>query len=521
MNTYLPKPEIQKLESLFELAAVLGQQKDFQESLRIVAQAAANLLEAESASVMMMNPMTRQTIKTIFRNRKKVQDPIQHKINTHVSGWVVKNRQPFFSEDLQADGRFSKRLFRDLHGVTVHGTPLWAEGLVIGVLVLARRRFPVNDRKKDSYRTTLNMDDPSYLEKFAAVVAPFLRNVQKIQLYFAPPIREDALLQRYAEIGLLGRSKQFIELLHAVESASLCDVRVLLEGKSGTGKERIAYAIHQFSARKKAPFIAIDCGAIPVNIIESELFGHIKGAFTGAISNRNGLIAEADKGTLFMDEIANLPTDIQAKLMRFLQEGQIRPVGCDKIRKVDVRIIAAGSISLRKLVEAGKFREDLYYRLHVYPIQVPSLTERQKDIPILANHFLAEFVTQQNKKAQAFHEEIIDFMQQRQWIGNIRELENFVERLVTLAPATHRILGRSILPKDLLKEFKKVEVILQDRHVTQSLNESIAEFEEGVIRQVLVNNTWNQAKTARQLKISPETLRHKMKKLGIFRGDNR
>ncbi|MFQ5632730.1 MAG: sigma-54 interaction domain-containing protein, partial [bacterium] len=441
----------------------------------------------------------------------------------------------------------SKRLFRDLSQLVVLGVPLWIEGVVIGMLILVKESSSGirlkktlssviqeesiltskqgekissgHSTQKDSFRMTNGDDDLAYLERFAAVVAPFLRNVQKIQQYFAPPIRENTLLQKYEAIGLLGRSKPFIELLHAVEAAARCDVRVLLEGQSGTGKEMIARAIHQFSARSNAPFVAIDCGAIPENLVESELFGHVKGAFTGAISERKGLITEADKGTLFMDEIANLPTDIQSKLMRVLQEGEIRPIGSNTTRKVDVRVIAAGSVSLRKLVAENKFREDLYYRLHVYPIQVPPLHERQEDIPILANHFLAKFASQQGKKAQVFHEEIMDFMRHRQWIGNIRELENFVERLVTLSPPGHTILGRSILPKDLLKELKRAADVLQDQHVTQSLNESMAEYEEKIIRQALANHNWNQAKTARLLKISDETLRYKMKKLGIVRSN--
>ena len=204
----------------------------------------------------------------------------------------------------------------------------------------------------------------------------------------------------------------------------------------------LARAIHTFSARNNKPFVAIDCGAIPLNLVESELFGHVKGAFTGATTDRKGLFAEADSGTLFIDEIASLPIDMQAKLMRVLQEGEIRPIGSNSTHKVDVRVIAAGSTSIRQLVDAGQLREDLYYRLHVYPIPVPSLRERQRDIPILANHFLSKFAGQQGKRAQAFHEEITDFMRIRPWPGNIRELENFVERLVTLCPPNMEIVSR-------------------------------------------------------------------------------
>jgi DNA-binding NtrC family response regulator len=317
---------------------------------------------------------------------------------------------------------------------------------------------------------------------------------------------------------LLGRSRKFIELLQAIEAAARCDVRVLLEGQSGTGKELVSRTIHQFSSRQAHPFVAIDCGAIPSSLIESELFGHVRGAFTGAVADRKGMLEEADHGTMFMDEISNLPLEMQTKLMRVLQEGEIRPLGSNKTRHVDVRIISASSRSLRKLVEERNFREDLFYRLYVYPIQVPSLNERSEDIPFLANHFLKRFAARQQKQAESFHEEILDFMQHRHWPGNIRELENFVERLATLAPANMTRLDRSILSQDLRQEFKKLEKRQPAGEITKSLNASLAEYEEQLIRQALAKNQGNQSQTARILKISEHTLRYKMRKMGIVKG---
>lgn len=308
----------------------------------------------------------------------------------------------------------------------------------------------------------------------------------------------------------------FIELLKAVEAAARCDVRVLLEGESGTGKELIAHAIHQFSGRNDYPFIAVDFGAIPANLLESELFGHIKGAFTGAVTERKGLFEECNQGTLFMDEISNLPLELQAKLMRVLQAGEIRPVGSNKTCKVDVRIISANSIPLHELVAKQQFRKDLFYRLHVYPIAVPSLEERQEDIPLLANHFLRKFASQQDKQVEAYHEEILDFMKLRRWSGNIRELENFVERLVTLA-AGKKLLDRKILPKDLRNELNTLHSTQYDPALRKSLNERLSEYEEELIREELIANKWNQSRAARMLRISEQTLRYKMAKLGIIK----
>lgn len=244
----------------------------------------------------------------------------------------------------------------------------------------------------------------------------------------------------------------------------------------------------------------------------------MKGAFTGAVSDRKGLLEEANGGTLFMDEIVNLPIDMQAKFMRVLQEGEVRPVGSNKTRHVDFRLIVASSSSLRKLVEGQKFREDLFFRLHVYPIRVPSLDERQEDVSLLANRFLKKFAVEQGKPAESFHEAILDFMQQHHWAGNIRELENLVERLVTLAGPKTAVLERDLLPPDLRKEMKKFEAGQQDADAVKPLQESLSEYEEQLLRQALTANNWNIAKTARGLRIAEQTLRYKMGNLGIVRG---
>jgi transcriptional regulator with GAF, ATPase, and Fis domain len=499
--------EFEKLSSLIELAEILNQQNDFQEILRVVAQKAASLLNVDTSMIMMINPQTRQTVKTIQRQGQEVNHDQFHSVHTHVSGWIIKNKLSFTSKDIKTDSRFRKNLFKDSPVKSVLGVPLITEGVILGTLLLLN----LNKERQ------LTEEELSYLEKFANIVAPFLRNIQSLQHYFEKPIPETTLLAKYKALGLLGKSQKFSELLQSIEAAARCDVRVLLEGPSGSGKELIARAIHQLSTRCDKPFVAIDCGAIPSNLLESELFGHIKGAFTGATTDRKGLLEAANGGTLFMDEIANLPLEMQAKFMRVLQEGEIRPVGSNKTRSIDVRFISASSASLRKLVDNQQFREDLYFRLHVYPILVPQLDERQEDIPLLANHFLHEFSSQQNKQVESFHEEIMDFTQLRHWSGNIRELENFVERLVTHASPNAKIIDHKILPPELKKEFKKFHKSLPEHFIPKSLNEQLSEHEEQIIRDVLIANNWNQSKTARMLKISEQTLRYKMGKLGIVR----
>ncbi|NIS39086.1 GAF domain-containing protein [Candidatus Saccharibacteria bacterium] len=498
----------QESEVLFELAAILGQQNDFEEILRLISSKACTLIDAELASIMMINPRTQNTVKTIVKEGSPSKSKYYQLVQTNVIGWVATTKKSFLSPDIKKDSRFRKGLFKDEAVHSVICVPLHSEGLTVGYLLA------LNKIAKHSF----SENDLQLFEKMAAITAPFLNNAQRIQEYFTAPLPEIALVSKYESAGLLGKSSQFIELLRAVEAATRCDVRVLLEGQSGTGKELIARAIHNFSARKQHPFVAVDCGAIPENLIESELFGHVKGAFTGASQNRVGLIEEANHGTVFMDEIANLPLDMQSKMLRFLQENEIRPIGSNRSRKVDVRIVTASSSSLRKLVGQGKFREDLFYRLHVYPIEVPTLNARQEDISLLADHFVAKVAHQQRKQTKSLEASLANFMQQRLWAGNIRELENFVERLVTLASPDIKVLTRKSLPKEFQKEFKKLSANDEvSSHLNTSLQESLNEYEEKLIRQALHENDWIQAKAARALNISEQTLRYKMNRLGIVK----
>lgn len=504
---HLEKKFITRSENLIIFAQTLNEQNDYQEILRLVAENACTLLYADKASILMFNPQTHETVKTMYRQGSKIVDKKYHVLNTMIVGWMLDVERSFITPDIKTDDRFLKGHFDDLNIQSALGAPIKVEGNLLGSIVL------FNCTRGEAF----SEEDKFFLEGFAAVVAPYLRNLQKIQQFFEPPLPESALLDKYKQAGLIGRSTKFKELVHAIEAAARCDVRVLLEGKSGTGKELIARAIHKFSSRNSKPFIAIDCGAIPPHLIESELFGHVRGAFTGAVSDRKGLLDEANHGTLFMDEIANLPVEVQSKFMRFLQEGEIRPVGSNKTRQVNVRIISASSRQLQKLVEAGQFREDLFYRLHVYPIHVPALNQRTSDIPLLAHRFLKRFSSQQNKKALQFNETMLEFFKQRQWTGNIRELENLIERLVTLAPPDKEILDHHVLPPELKRELKRMKPDLEDRHVPKSLEESLAEYEEQLIRAALIEYDWNQSRAARALKIPVATIRYKMNKLGISR----
>jgi len=495
---------ISKLESLIELAQILGQQSDYEEVLRLVVEKASGLLNSDAALIMMINPKTRNTIKTIYAERN-MDDEQNHFAHINISGWVILNNSSFLSSDIKSDDRFRKKLFDKVQTKSAICVSFRVENIIIGTLLL------LNGESNYSFTE----HDLSLMEKFSAIVSPFLHCTQTIAQYFVSPLPKQVLLNKYAMLGLLGKSKIFIEMLQSIEAAARCDVRILLEGESGTGKELVARAVHKLSSRSQNKFVAIDCGAIQPNLIESELFGHIKGAFTGALTNRKGLLEEANGGTLFMDEINNLPFDMQSKLLRMLQDEEIRPVGSNQIRKVNVRIITASSSSLQKLVTENKFREDLYYRLNVYPIYVPPLKERIEDIPLLADHFLKKFSVEQKKEIEGIHEEVLDFIKQHHWAGNIRELENFIERLVTLTTKNQKIIDRKILPLELQKELKKSKKDFPNIPVTKSLGESLTDYEEQLIRKTLNICKWNQSKAACILNISEHDIRYKMRKLKI------
>lgn len=496
--------DLSRLQSLIELSIILGALNDFQRILKLTARAASNFTKAETAKIIMINPQTRKTVKTIFAHSHEA-DEQQEMIHNLLSGWVIRNNRALLSADITHDERFRSKAFKSCHIRAVLCVPLKIGGLPIGTILV------LNRHKNDPFSEA----DLAYLRYLAAISAPFLHNSQNIERYFAVRPPEHILITKYQALGLLGKSKAFLNLLQAVEAAAGCDVRVLLQGASGTGKERIVRAIHQFSTRSAKKFIAIDCGAIPANLIESELFGHVKGAFTGASVARKGLLEEANGGTLFMDEIGNLPPELQGKLLRLLQEGEIRPLGGNETRKVDVRIVAATSASLHDLVKKGQFREDLFYRLNVFPIEVPSLEERREDIPLLARHFLQLFSAQQNKQISSFDDEVTEFLIHRNWPGNIRELENLVERLVTLSPKEAGSITMSMLPDVLRKEWQSINKNIPARAMASSLEEQVKQLERKLILKALEENDWNQSRAARTLGISEQTIRYKISKLGI------
>ena len=334
--------------------------------------------------------------------------------------------------------------------------------------------------------------------------------------------RANELLQRdvsraFGERPIVAASEPMVEVLEVLERAAEFKATVLLTGESGTGKEILARAIHQQSGRQQAAFVAVNCGAIPEPLLESELFGHVKGAFTGANRSRRGLFVEADGGTLFLDEIGELPASLQVKLLRVLQEEEVRPVGESKPRSVDVRVLAATSRDLEREVREGRFREDLFYRLDVVRIHVPPLRERREDIPLLVDHFVEHFAASLGKDVRTVSDAALSRLCAHRWPGNVRELENVIERAMILADAD--TLGVETLPPaiaDPPDPAGAAEVSAGGF----ALKAARARFEAEWIRKALAATDGNRTHAARLLEISHRALLYKIKEYGIGRRED-
>ena len=311
---------------------------------------------------------------------------------------------------------------------------------------------------------------------------------------------------------IISQNKAMLEIFERVKKVAFTSTNVLITGESGTGKELIARSIHRQGNRKHAPFVAINCAAIASELMESEMFGHEKGAFTGAHTRTIGKFEHAHGGTLFLDEISVLRSDLQAKLLRVLQEREIERIGSNKLIKVDIRVISATNTNLENAVAQGQFRQDLYFRLNVVPISIPPLRERKEDIPLLAKHFLDKFNTAFNKKIPGFSEKALDVLTRYHWPGNIRELENLVERIVVLAPGNEKIDLRDIPLEILMNSGQNI----QEREVKEGGLLKIREaIEKRIILNILEASQWNQSETAKILKVNRNTLLQKAKQLGI------
>jgi two-component system response regulator AtoC len=330
--------------------------------------------------------------------------------------------------------------------------------------------------------------------------------------------RENQLLRRevakeYSFENIVSKNENMQKMFDVIKKVAQYKSTVLITGESGTGKELVARALHYNSERAQNPFVPVNCGAIPENLLESELFGHVKGAFTDAIRTKKGLFEEADGGTLFLDEIGELPGPLQVKLLRVLQEGEIRKIGESKSIRVDVRIVVATVKDLTKEVNEGRFREDLFYRLNVLPIHIPPLRERKEDIPLLIHHFISKYNQSMNKNVVGIGHQALEALMNHKWYGNVRELENTIERAVVLTDQDN--IGLENLPIEI-QEFKEEFQLESLPDEEYSIKKASKTLEINLIKKALRKTKGNHTHAAKLLEISHRALLYKIKEYGII-----
>jgi len=421
---------------------------------------------------------------------------------------VISERAAVLAADAPSETFSSESLLGASIRSTI-GVPLWKDDQILGVLQLDNRDAPAMFEARD-------VDALGVLAVSASLAIANAELIQRLSLARAELKKENQYLRgreraRRGEVQIVGESRAMGELLRQLDKVVDTRVSVLIEGETGTGKELIAASVHYRSKRKDKLFVAQNCAAFPENLLESELFGHKRGAFTGATDEKKGLFEIADGGTLFLDELGELPLSLQAKLLRALQEGEIRPIGATQSKQVNVRIVAATNKNLETEVKAGRFREDLYYRLKVFPIRVPPLRERRDDIAPLALFFLARYTREMGKSVPGFAQETLEILSAYDFPGNVRELENEVQRLVIQADD-----GAFLTPELLSPRVRQIETVLLSAGAAKgSLKEMVDQVERHILIEALREHGNNKTAAAKTLGITREGLHKKLKQLGV------
>ena len=522
-----------ELLALHRITQLIGKAADLETTLASVLKVLSDLMKMERATLLLLDGVTgRLVIRASCGLSGDEKMRGVYRPDEGVCGVIFKSKSPFVVPDIHSEPLFLNRTGArpsfSRSRMSFLGVPVLVDGEPVGVLSVDR----------------LFGDDISFEEdiRFLTILATLIS--QFISLSVAIRRKEARLTEENRSLKaklhgqhgghyIIGHSKPMQEVFSIIEKIAFSNVTALLLGESGTGKELVARAIHESGERKDKPYIQVNCAALPDNLLESELFGHEKGAFTGAHAARPGRFELADGGTIFLDEIGEMPLALQAKMLRVLQEKQFERIGGSKTITVDVRIVAATNVGLEEAVSEGSFRADLYYRLNVVPIMLPPLRDRQDDIPLLFNHFLQKS-NERNNKSVKLTSELLDFLIGYHWPGNVREMQNMVERLVILAESDRLTTG-DLSPGMLNSQAPnegKPHVTAQSRNGGGSygvgsgfppraqMNEgqkSLQDIEKIEVEAALKRNGWVQVRAARELGLTQRQMGYRIKKYGLSR----
>ncbi len=504
-----------EIEWLYKISEILNKPDehiDMKQSLYKVLSVLSDYLKLIRGIIFLVDPDNEEIrIEVAHGIPKNVINKTRYQIGEGIIGKVIEKGEAAIVPRISKDPLFLDKTNshnKDNNEFSFICMPVKKRQKVIGA-ISADRSFDGNTFLKKGERI---------LSVVATMIVPHIVNLDDSRLEQSRLNQENLRLKTELETkfqvsNIIGNSNKMREVMQMVSQVSRSNATVLVRGESGTGKELVANSIHYNSHRNKNPFVKLNCAAIPSNLIESELFGHTKGAFTGASSSKKGKFQMADKGTLFLDEIGNMDLSVQVKLLRFLQEKEFEQVGGLKKIKTDIRIIAATNSNLEEMVQKELFRSDLYFRLNVFPIYIPSLRMRKTDIILLADHFLEKYSKEHKKIIKRFSTPAIDMMMTYHWPGNVRELENCIERAVILCndEAVHSFhLPPSLQTENKLKTTE-----------TQLFDQSIAEFEKKILIDSLKNTKGNIKNSARQVGITVRKFSYKADKYNIKYKDYR
>ena len=504
----------QELKIFYQIATALHTVSDLDEILELVLHQVKTVLGIVGCSIALHDPEAREFyfIRTIedAQSPKTIDDTeLRFPENRGIGGDVYQNDQTAIINDVAQDKRSTQ--VNSLSGFSTRSmicTPLRARKQVIGLL------YALNKETGD-----FTPDDGELLELVSGTIAIAIENARlygnlkrrTTQLESENRRLLQEIQDRFNFQGVIGSSRAMQKIFGTVSKVIPTPTSILLQGETGTGKELIARVIHYSGPRKERPFIAENCGALTETLLESELFGHVKGAFTGAVKDKKGLFESADGGTVFLDEIGETSTNMQVKLLRVLQEGEVRPVGGSKTIKVDVRVIAATNRDLAEEVKQKRFREDLYYRIAVFPITLPPLRKRDADVTLLANHFITQYAQKLGKKGLTISTRALNLLADYEWPGNIRELENEIERAIAMASD-----AKEIQVVHLSGKFKTGTCApLDPLELNCTLQEAVTELEQRMVIKALKKSNGNRTQAAKNIGLTRQGLINKIKRYGI------